>query len=266
MPVQNSPSAKNTKYQRNKAVFTPTARSSLGCMPSVHELSANLDRGPPIEEEPSRRGGFKLRRSTSFSGFLGGYPGNNQGTRSRLGEAEDEEGQEPVEEENSKEAELEAALVGSPETSEAPNLALSNQLLVPQAEPNFLKMMQKMTQFIGKFTQEVSPRGNSRHPAFKTPSMKAPDLFDGTQAHKLRGLIQYCQLLSIMTKTNLLMGRRFLNKLLFSLVELEDGLNHTSQISPMKTLPTSSITGSFLKTSYSFCLVIPMKSGKLKNC
>ncbi|MBW0560523.1 hypothetical protein O181_100238 [Austropuccinia psidii MF-1] len=34
---------------------------------------------------------------------------------------------------------------------------------------------------------------NSNAPAFKTPSMKAPDSFDGTQAHKLRGFIQSCQ-------------------------------------------------------------------------
>ncbi|MBW0585458.1 hypothetical protein O181_125173 [Austropuccinia psidii MF-1] len=73
--------------------------------------------------------------------------------------------------------------------------AHSNQPLVSQAEPNFLKMMEQMTQFMGKLTQAVSPRENSKAPAFKTPSMKAPDSFDGTQAHKLRGFIQYCQLI-----------------------------------------------------------------------
>ncbi|MBW0512588.1 hypothetical protein O181_052303 [Austropuccinia psidii MF-1] len=44
-------------------------------------------------------------------------------------------------------------------------------------------------------TQGVSPRKNSRAPPFKTASMKAHDSFDGTQAHKLRGFIQSCQLI-----------------------------------------------------------------------
>ncbi|MBW0587896.1 hypothetical protein O181_127611 [Austropuccinia psidii MF-1] len=34
---------------------------------------------------------------------------------------------------------------------------------------------------------------NSKAPAFKTPSIKPPDSFNGTQAHKLRGFIQSCQ-------------------------------------------------------------------------
>ncbi|MBW0511270.1 hypothetical protein O181_050985 [Austropuccinia psidii MF-1] len=144
---------------------------------------------------PSRRGGVKSRRSRSFSGLLGGYPGVSQGPRSRLGEAEDEEGEESVEEEESEETEVAAALAGAPEAPEAPNLALSNQPSVSQAEPNFLKMMEQMTQFMGQLTQAVAPRDTSKVPAFKTPSMKAPDSFDGTKAHKLRGFIQSCQLI-----------------------------------------------------------------------
>ncbi|MBW0558483.1 hypothetical protein O181_098198 [Austropuccinia psidii MF-1] len=127
----------------------------------------NLDRGLPMEgEAPSRNGG----------------------PRSRLGNAEDEEGEE------SEEAEVAAALEGPPEASEAANLAHSNQNLVSQGEPNFLKMMEQMTQLIGQLTQAVAPRDNSKAPAFKTSLMKAPDSFDGTQAHKLRGFIQSCQL------------------------------------------------------------------------
>ncbi|MBW0518565.1 hypothetical protein O181_058280 [Austropuccinia psidii MF-1] len=48
---------------------------------------------------------------------------------------------------------------------------------------------------MGQLTQAVAPRDSSKAPAFKTPSMKAPDSFDGTQAHKLRGFIQSCQLI-----------------------------------------------------------------------
>ncbi|MBW0496271.1 hypothetical protein O181_035986 [Austropuccinia psidii MF-1] len=107
----------------------------------------------------------------------------------KIGEAEDEEGEEFVEEEETEETEVEASLASRPETCEAANLAHSNQPLVSQAEPNFLNIMEQMTQFMGKLTQAVAPRDNSKAPAFKTPSMKAPDLFYGTQAHRLRGFI-----------------------------------------------------------------------------
>ncbi|MBW0554707.1 hypothetical protein O181_094422 [Austropuccinia psidii MF-1] len=140
-------------------------------------------------EAPSRRGVVKSRRSRSFSGLLGGYPSIPQGPRSRLGEAEDEEGEE------SEEVEVAAAFAGAPEASESPNLALYNQPLVSQAEPNFLKMLENMTQFMGKLTQAVDPRDTSKAPAFKTPSMKEPDSFYGTKAYKLRGFIQYCLLI-----------------------------------------------------------------------
>ncbi|MBW0490618.1 hypothetical protein O181_030333 [Austropuccinia psidii MF-1] len=131
----------------------------LCCTPSDHQLSANLDRKPPLEgAAPSRRGGVKSRRSRSFSGLLGGYSRISQGPRRRSGEAEDEEGEESVEEEESEETEVAAVLEGAPEASEAPNLASSNQPIVSQDEPNFLKMMKQMTQFMGQLTQGVSPR------------------------------------------------------------------------------------------------------------
>ncbi|MBW0522849.1 hypothetical protein O181_062564 [Austropuccinia psidii MF-1] len=137
---------------------------------------------------PSRRGGGKSRRSRSSSGLLGGYPSISQGPRSRSGKAEDEEGK-------SKETEVAATLAGAPEASDAPNLAHSNQTLVSQAEPNFLKMMKQMTQFMGQLTQAIAPRDTSNAPDFKTPSIKAPDSFDGTKAYKLGGFIQSCQLI-----------------------------------------------------------------------
>ncbi|MBW0473869.1 hypothetical protein O181_013584 [Austropuccinia psidii MF-1] len=135
-------------------------------------------------EAPSRRGGVNARSSRSFSGFLGGYSSISQGPRSRLGKAEDEDG------EKSEETEV----AGAPLASKASNLAHSTRHLVSQAEPNILKMMEQMTQFMGQINQAVSPRDNSKAPAFKTPSMKAPYSFDGTQAHRFRGFIQSCQL------------------------------------------------------------------------
>ncbi|MBW0506292.1 hypothetical protein O181_046007 [Austropuccinia psidii MF-1] len=147
MPVQHSPPAKDTRSQRHQAFLTPTARAPLECTPAVHQLSTNLDRGPPMEGAAS----------------------------SRRGEVDQGE---------SEETEVEAALAGSPEASKAPNLAHYNQPPVSQAEPNFLKIMEQMTQFMGQLTQAVSPRDTSKAPEFKTPSMKAPDLFDGTKAYK----------------------------------------------------------------------------------
>ncbi|MBW0531007.1 hypothetical protein O181_070722 [Austropuccinia psidii MF-1] len=161
----------------------------------------------------SRRGGVNSRRSRSFSGLLGGYTSIPQGPRSRSGEAEDEEGEESVKEEESEETEVLAALEGTPEAFEAPNIALSNQPLVSQAESNFLKMMEQMTQFMGQLTQAVSPRDTSKAPAFKTPSMKAPDYFDGTKDYKLRGLIQSCQLIFHNDQANFFSDRK---KVLYS--------------------------------------------------
>ncbi|MBW0573849.1 hypothetical protein O181_113564 [Austropuccinia psidii MF-1] len=111
MPVQHSPPAKNTRSQRHQAVLTPTARAPLDRTPSVHQLSANLDRGPPMEgAAPSRRGGFL-------------------------------KGLEATQGEDSEETEVDASLADAPEASEAPNLAPSNQPLFSQAEPNLFKMM-----------------------------------------------------------------------------------------------------------------------------
>ncbi|MBW0520451.1 hypothetical protein O181_060166 [Austropuccinia psidii MF-1] len=149
MPVQHSPPAKNTRSQRIPAVLTPTARAPLEHTPSVQQLSANLDRGPPM---------------------VGGAP-SGRGAREILGEVEEEEGEESVEEEDSGETEVADALANSPE------------------------IMEQMTQFMGQLTQAVTPRDNSTAPALKTPSMKAPDSFDGTQAHKLTVFTQACQLI-----------------------------------------------------------------------
>ncbi|MBW0464522.1 hypothetical protein O181_004237 [Austropuccinia psidii MF-1] len=123
------------------------------------------------EETPFRRGCMDSKRSKLFSGLLDGYPEISQGPISRLSETEDKEGEE------SNKTKLEASLEGVPKAFEAPNLILANQPLVSQAEPNFLRIMEQMTQFMGQLTQAVSP-------SFKTPPMKAPDSFFCTQAHK----------------------------------------------------------------------------------
>ncbi|MBW0476253.1 hypothetical protein O181_015968 [Austropuccinia psidii MF-1] len=55
--------------------------------------------------------------------------------------------------------------------------------------------MEQMATIMGQVSQASAPRDSSKSPAFKPPSMKAPDSFDGTQAHKLRGFIQSFQLI-----------------------------------------------------------------------
>ncbi|MBW0473344.1 hypothetical protein O181_013059 [Austropuccinia psidii MF-1] len=202
MPVQQSPPSKNTRSQKNSDFLTPTVGVPLDLTQSVHQLSRNLDR----REEPSRRGGMNSVRSISFSGLLRGYPGICKRPRTLA------------------------------EIPEAPNLTLSNRLLVSQAVPKFLKIIKKRTQSMGKLTQAVSPRENSRTLAFNSPLMKEPHSLDGIQAHKLRGFIQSCQSIFYNEPESFFSDRK---KLLFSLVELENGLNHISQTSPMKTLPTS---------------------------
>ncbi|MBW0494936.1 hypothetical protein O181_034651 [Austropuccinia psidii MF-1] len=111
MPVPHSHPGNNTRSQRNKAVLPPTERPPFDHIPSIHQLSANLDRGLPMEGAvPSRRGGVKARKSSSISDLLGGYPGSSKGLRRILGKAEDEEAKESVEEEEYEETEVEAPL------------------------------------------------------------------------------------------------------------------------------------------------------------
>ncbi|MBW0587917.1 hypothetical protein O181_127632 [Austropuccinia psidii MF-1] len=54
--------------------------------------------------------------------------------------------------------------------------------------------MQQMTQIMANL-QAASASESSRQPAFKTPSMKAPEFFDGTQPFKVRSFIQSFQLI-----------------------------------------------------------------------
>ncbi|MBW0465417.1 hypothetical protein O181_005132 [Austropuccinia psidii MF-1] len=74
-------------------------------------------------------------------------------------------------------------------------------------------MMEQMTKFMGQITQAVSTRDNLKAHALKTPSIKAPDPFDGTQAHKLRGFIQSCELIFHNAPTNFFSDRK---KVLYS--------------------------------------------------
>ncbi|MBW0481265.1 hypothetical protein O181_020980 [Austropuccinia psidii MF-1] len=62
-----------------------------------------------------------------------------------------------------------------------------------------------------------------------------------------------------------LTGRKLCTQLLFSLVELENGLNLTSPTFPKKILPTSSIIGSYLKLNYSLFFGYPNEVRKAEQ-
>ncbi|MBW0501645.1 hypothetical protein O181_041360 [Austropuccinia psidii MF-1] len=163
--------------------------------------------------EPSRSGGMKSRRSRSFSCLLDFYPGMSEGARAKLGEVEDEEGEEFVEEEDFVENKVEDALENAPEVPQVSNLAPTNRPLVSQSDPSLLKIMAQMAPILRKLSQEAAPKDNSKSSALKTPSMKAPDSFDGTQANKLRGFIQSFQLIFHNDPANFFSYR---NKVLYS--------------------------------------------------
>ncbi|MBW0493130.1 hypothetical protein O181_032845 [Austropuccinia psidii MF-1] len=62
------------------------------------------------------------------------------------------------------------------------------------SEQSFLAIMQQMNQIMANL-QADSSSDPARPPALKTPSMKAPEYFGGTQPFKLRSFIQSCQII-----------------------------------------------------------------------
>ncbi|MBW0592100.1 hypothetical protein O181_131815 [Austropuccinia psidii MF-1] len=142
MPLQHSPPARQTKSQaRTQAVLTPTPRVPLDGTPAVSQPRAKLDRGPILEgEAPSIKEGRVPRRSNSFSGVVGGFPGMSR-TAFR-GPGEDGE------EEESDGTEAAPAPVGASEGTRGPTLAHSDKPVSHQTEPSLLAIMQKMTQIM----------------------------------------------------------------------------------------------------------------------
>ncbi|MBW0557024.1 hypothetical protein O181_096739 [Austropuccinia psidii MF-1] len=101
MPIQHSTPARQTRSQdRTPAVLTPTPRAPLDGTPAVPQLSPQLDRGPIMEgEAPSRKEGRGPRRSTSFSGVVGQFPGLSRTNFKCPSEDGEEEEENSVEEE-----------------------------------------------------------------------------------------------------------------------------------------------------------------------
>ncbi|MBW0531028.1 hypothetical protein O181_070743 [Austropuccinia psidii MF-1] len=110
------------------------------------------------------------------------------------GEDGAEEEEISVEEEESDGTNSVPAPVGASQGTGGPTLALSDQPVSHRSEPSFLAIMQQMTQIMANL-QAASVSESSRPPAFMTPSMKAPECFDGTRPLKVRSFIQSCQLI-----------------------------------------------------------------------
>ncbi|MBW0545484.1 hypothetical protein O181_085199 [Austropuccinia psidii MF-1] len=174
MPLQHSPPARQTRSQAiTQAVLTPTS-------------SAPLD-GTPAEGRGSRR-------SSSSSRVVGRFPGTSRTIFRGSGEDGEEEEDNSVEEEGSDGTEGVPAPGEAPQGTGGSTLAQSNQPVSHQSEPSLLAIMQKMTQIMANIEADSSSEA-SRPPAFKTPSMKAPECFGGTQPFKVRSFIQSCQLI-----------------------------------------------------------------------
>ncbi|MBW0482412.1 hypothetical protein O181_022127 [Austropuccinia psidii MF-1] len=187
MPLQHSPPERQKRSQAQaQAVLTPTPRAPLDGIPEVRPLKAQLDRGPIKEgAAPSRKEGRVPRRSNSFSGVVGHFPGMSRTTFRGPGEDGEQEKENSVEEEGSDGTEASPAPVGTSEGTIGPTLAQSDQPISHQTKPSLLAIMQKMTQIMANL-QAAASSEVSRPPAFKTPSMKAPECFDGTQPFKVR--------------------------------------------------------------------------------
>ncbi|MBW0477435.1 hypothetical protein O181_017150 [Austropuccinia psidii MF-1] len=184
--------SKQTRYQ---AVLTPTPRAPVDGTPAVPQLRAQLDRGTILEgEAPSRKEGRGPRRSNSFSGVAGRFPGPPRTTFKGLGEGGEEEEENSVEEEESDGTAGVPAPVGASQGTGGPTLAQSYQPASHQSEPSLLSIMKQMTQIMANL-QEASVSESSRSLSFKTPSMNPPESFDGTRPFKVRIFIQSCQLI-----------------------------------------------------------------------
>ncbi|MBW0522744.1 hypothetical protein O181_062459 [Austropuccinia psidii MF-1] len=196
MPIQHSPPARQKESQvRAQVVLNPTLRAPLDGTPAVPQLRAQLDRGPHLEgAETSRKQLRGPRRLSSFLGVVSSFPGLPRTTFKGPGEDGEEEEENSVEEEEYDGTEGVPAPVGESQGTGGPTLAQYNQPVSHQSEPFLLAILQQMTQIMANL-QEASSSEASRPPAFKTPSMKEPECFDGTQSFKLRSFIQQCQLI-----------------------------------------------------------------------
>ncbi|MBW0576667.1 hypothetical protein O181_116382 [Austropuccinia psidii MF-1] len=137
MPIQHSPPARQTRSQASaQVVLTPTTRTPLDGTQAVPQLRAQQDRGPCMEgAAPSRKEGRGPRRSSSFSGVVGIFPGLSRTNLKGPGEDGEEEEENSVEEEMSDGTEGVPALVGASQSTGGPTVAQSDQPVSHWSEP-----------------------------------------------------------------------------------------------------------------------------------
>ncbi|MBW0576837.1 hypothetical protein O181_116552, partial [Austropuccinia psidii MF-1] len=127
---------------RTQAILTSTPRAPLDGTPAVSQLRSKLDRGSIWEgAAPSSKEGRVSRRSSSFSGVVGGFPGSSRTIFKGPGENGEEEAENSVEEEESDGTEGVPAPVEAPQGTGRPTLAQSNQPVSHQSEPSLLAII-----------------------------------------------------------------------------------------------------------------------------
>ncbi|MBW0587703.1 hypothetical protein O181_127418 [Austropuccinia psidii MF-1] len=172
MAIQHSPPARQTRSQaRTQAVLTPTPRAPLDGTPAVPQLRAHFGRRRTIQEgrKTAKKIKFIFRSSWRISRNFKDHFQRSWGRWC-------------------------SCSCGASQGTEGPTLAQSNQPVSHQSEPSLLAIMLQITQIMANL-QAASSSEASRPPAFMTPSMKAPEFFDGTQPFKFRSFIQSCQLI-----------------------------------------------------------------------
>ncbi|MBW0461466.1 hypothetical protein O181_001181 [Austropuccinia psidii MF-1] len=131
-------------------------------------------------EAPSRKEGRGPRRSRLFPGAVGTFPGMSKTSFKGLGEDGQEEEENSVEEEESDGTEVVPAAVGASAGTGGPTIAQSNQPVSQHSAPSLLAIIQQITQIMANL------QAASRPQAFKSPSMKATEFFDGTNPFRVR--------------------------------------------------------------------------------
>ncbi|MBW0554615.1 hypothetical protein O181_094330 [Austropuccinia psidii MF-1] len=216
------------RQTRSQAFLTPTPRAPLDGTPAVPQLRAHFARSSTIH--PGRKRAKKIKGEENYV------------------EAEESDGTEGA-----------LAPVGASQGTGGLTLAQYNQHESHQSEPSLLVIIHQITQIMANLQA-------SRPPAFNTPSMKAPDSFDGTQPFKFRSFIQSCQLIFHNDlQISLKKERKFFMPAHLSLAGLQNGLSLVFPISPIKIQITFSINGNYLNLNYSPYMGTQMKSEKLKQ-
>ncbi|MBW0542167.1 hypothetical protein O181_081882 [Austropuccinia psidii MF-1] len=165
MPIQHSPLERQTRSQAiAQAIVDPVWKEKF---------------------HPGRKEEGQEDKILS-QGVVGRFPGLSRTTFKGPGE--------DCEEEESDGTEGVPAPVGESQGTGGPALAQYDQPVSHQSEPSLLTIMRQMTQIMANL-QSALVSESSIPPAFKTPYMKAPECFDGTQPFKVRSFIQSCQLI-----------------------------------------------------------------------